>query len=100
MWPVLPFLAGVAIGASALGLVRKAKVSPRVGEAVDQASRKLRKAAVSGLEAVRQSSEQWRDRLTAGEPQTPPAAAVLKHKAAPVGRKPRAAKNEVPKKSA
>ncbi|MDR1423578.1 MAG: hypothetical protein LBI92_03090 [Azoarcus sp.] len=89
MWPILPFLAGAVIGASALGLARKAKVSPRVGSAVDQASRKLRKAALSGLEAVRQSSEQWRDRLAAEEPQAPPAA--------PAGRKPRAAKNEAPK---
>ncbi|MDR2165188.1 MAG: hypothetical protein LBO79_06095 [Zoogloeaceae bacterium] len=66
MLPLLPFLAGVVVGASALGVYRRAKADPRVGKAVENASHTLRKAAVSGLESIQQSSAQWRGRI-AGE---------------------------------
>ncbi|MDR1463021.1 MAG: hypothetical protein LBI68_07795 [Azoarcus sp.] len=78
MFPILPFVAGVLVGASAIGLVRKAKTSQGVNEAVESAGRKIRRTAVSGLDAIRQSSEQWRDRLASGAPaadEAPPAAA-------------------------
>ncbi|MDR1855323.1 MAG: hypothetical protein LBR05_10530 [Azoarcus sp.] len=95
MWPILPFLAGVAVGASALGFVRKAKNNPRLGEAVGNAERKLRRAAVSGLDVIRESSEQWRDRLADAKPAAKAAPAAPK--AAPAARKPRAAKKAAPK---
>jgi hypothetical protein len=68
MFPILPFVAGVLVGASAAGLVRKAKARQSVNEAVEKAGRKIRQTAVSGLDAIRQSSEQWRDRLASSEP--------------------------------
>ncbi|MDR0701538.1 MAG: hypothetical protein LBF61_03860 [Azoarcus sp.] len=66
MFPILPFIAGVFVGASAAGLVRKAKSGQRVSEAVENAGRKIRQTAVSGLDVIRQSSEQLRDRLASG----------------------------------
>ena len=63
MWPILPFIAGMAAGAAALGAARKVKISPRVNEAVDRAGRKIRQAAASGLDTIQQSSGRWRDRL-------------------------------------
>jgi hypothetical protein len=69
MWPILPFIAGMAAGATVLGVARKVKISPRVNEAVDRAGRKIRQAAVSGLDTIQQSSGRWRDRLaTDAEP--------------------------------
>jgi len=97
MLPVLPFVVGVVAGASAIGLVRKVKISPRVSDAWDTAERKIRKAAVSGLDTIRQSSEQWRDRLAdapAAKKETPVSAdASPKQKTSPSkARSPRAAK--------
>ncbi|MDR3212964.1 MAG: hypothetical protein LBT71_03455 [Azoarcus sp.] len=70
MFPILPFVAGIAVGASVVGLARKAKTGAGVHEAVEKAERKIRQTAVSGLEVIRQSSEQWRDRLAASKAKT------------------------------
>ncbi|MDR1227525.1 MAG: hypothetical protein LBK55_00650 [Azoarcus sp.] len=66
MFPLLPFVAGIFVGASAAGLVRKAKTRQGISEAMENASRKIRQTAVSSLDVIRQSSEQWRDRLASG----------------------------------
>ena len=73
MLPILPFVAGVIVGASAIGLVRRAKTSRSVHDAVENAGRRIRRTAVSGLETIRQSSEQLRARL-AGETDAPTSA--------------------------
>ncbi|MDR2032616.1 MAG: hypothetical protein LBP86_10295 [Azoarcus sp.] len=66
MFPILPFIAGIFVGASAVGLVRKAKSGHGVSDVVENAGRKIRQTAVSGLDVIRQSSEQLRDRLASG----------------------------------
>ncbi|MDR0635397.1 MAG: hypothetical protein LBF91_10530 [Azoarcus sp.] len=84
MLPILPFVAGVIVGASAIGLVRRAKTSQGVHDAVENAGRRIRRTAVSGLETIRQSSEQLRARL-AGETDAPTPAAEPAQATEPAG---------------
>jgi hypothetical protein len=77
MFPILPFVAGVVIGASALRVYRKAQNDPRLGKAVERAGRKIRAAALSGLESIQETSARWQNRLaSAPAEETPPAAAA------------------------
>ncbi|MDO5057711.1 MAG: hypothetical protein Q4E06_10355 [Lautropia sp.] len=57
MLPLLPFIAGIAAGAAGAELWRRGEMPRRLG----QAGRKLRSAATSGLDSVRQSGAALRD---------------------------------------
>jgi hypothetical protein len=74
MLPILPFVAGIVIGASALRVYRRAKASPRLGKAVEAAGQKIRETAVSGLEGIQRTSARLQTRLTAPPAEIPPAA--------------------------
>ncbi|MDR0563577.1 MAG: hypothetical protein LBG78_01395 [Azoarcus sp.] len=97
MFPVLPFVAGVLVGASALSVARKTKFSPRVSETATKARQKLRQTALASLDAVHQSTGQWRDRLATGgscgcgskeaQPDTPEQPAVETPSRKPRGKK-------------
>jgi hypothetical protein len=71
MLPILPFVAGVVVGASALRVYRAAKASPRLEKAVENASRKIHAAAISGLEGIQETSARWQTRLATQKPPEP-----------------------------
>lgn len=84
MLPLLPFAAGVILGAFVPSLVRKAKINPRVGKTVDLAGRKARAAAVSGLDTLTHASARWRERIAPAQENAPePAAEVPKAESTP-----------------
>ncbi|MDR1648317.1 MAG: hypothetical protein LBR88_09870 [Zoogloeaceae bacterium] len=84
MLPLLPFAAGVVLGAFVPSLVRKAKISPRVSKTADLAGRKARAAAASGLDTLTQASARWRDRIApALDTEPEPAAEVSEAERAP-----------------
>ncbi|MFT4172054.1 MAG: hypothetical protein QM639_05810 [Rhodocyclaceae bacterium] len=84
MLPLLPFAAGLFVGAAAIKLVKK----DRTRERLDQAQTRLREATVSGLSAIEHSSARLREKLaTPAAPQAEAVAPAAESVPAPAPRK-------------
>ncbi len=92
MLPLLPFAAGLAVGAAAVGVLR----GERARAGIEKAQQSLRSATAAGTAIIQRSTEAVRHHFAA---ETAPAAKATKKKAARPSRRKPAAKAAAPRRA-